>query len=236
MLKKEIFRHNNWRRDIFGSLLEEYPELIDKSGKFNLQIAQTILALDGIPDKTKNALEALIKWQEQIDKANDQIDSAIDSIAGFLSSDLFSSLRTAFDDGTDSFLAFKDSVSKGLKEIVSQMVFNEIFSSSFTKLQESLRASFGLGGDQDITDDIAILLNSAPQLIALGDKAMKGFRERSKGSGFDWGKKNTSGSGGGLAGQIRRELTEDTGMELAAIFRFQQGMMVERTLFREEHR
>ncbi len=206
------------KENIYSHILEAYPYLVDKAtGRIDISIANSILGMENLAKSTRKALEDLIAWQEQIDKANDQIDSAIDSIAGFLSSDLFNALRTAFDDGTDSFLAFKDSVSKGLKEIVSQMVFNEIFSQSFKDLQDRLEESFGIGGDQDITDDIAILLNSAPQLIAAWDKAMKDAESAAKAARLDWGK--TSSSGGGLAGQIRRELTEDTGTELAAIFR-----------------
>jgi len=206
------------KENIYSHILEAYPELVDKAtGRIDISIANSILGMENLANNTRKALEELIAWQEQIDKANDQIDSAIDSIAGFLSSDLFNALRTAFDDGTDSFLAFKDSVSKGLKEIVSQMVFNAVFAESFEQLQENLRASFSVGGDADVTDDIAMLLSSAPQLLAAWEKAMKDSESAAKAAGFDWGK--TSSSGGGLAGQIRRELTEDTGTELAAIFR-----------------
>ena len=204
-------------KPVFGSLLKAYPELLDASGKFNVELANTILKMDNLPNDTRIALSGLIEYQNEITAATEAMDSAISSIAGAISGDLYTALRDAWDVGTDSFAAFKESVSKGLKEIIDQMIFNAIFADTFKQLQEDLKVSLGVGGDQNVTDDIAKLLSAAPALLAAWEEAMKSSEDAAKAAGFDWSA--SSGTSKGLTGQISRQITEDTGTELVAIFR-----------------
>jgi hypothetical protein len=215
--KKKFLGITVGSKNIYGSLLEQYPELITSTGEFNEELANTLLGLDGLPKETKNALNALIEYQTEIEEATEAMDSAIGSIAGSISNNLYSALTDAWDAGTDSFQAFQESVSEGLKDIISQMVFNAVFADSFSKLQSDLKQSFGIGGDKDVTDDVATLLASAPELLAAWEEAMTSSENAAKSAGFDWSK--TTGTSEGSAGQIQRNITEDTGTELVGLYR-----------------
>jgi hypothetical protein len=195
----------------------DFSNLIDSSGKLNTELAKTILSLEGITDETKNALEELISYQEQIDSATEQINSAISSIAGSIGSDLYNSLRDAWEGGTDSFSAFKESVSKGIEDIVSQIVFNEIFAEQFGQLQDNLKKSFSVGGDQTVLDDFSEFMGAAPVLVGQWEQAMNDFNAAAEAAGFDL-KKGTSAISQTAEKSGITTISEETGTKLEGHF------------------
>jgi hypothetical protein len=206
-------------KNVYGSLLDQYPALIDANGKFNASLAEQLLSLQDIPDATKQGLEALIEYQKQIEANQKAMEDAISSIAGSISNDLRNALVDAWEKGTDAFTAFKGSVNKGLKQIVEQMVFNAIFAKSFKNLQKAMEASFSQGGDGSIVDDLKAFYDQAPELIQAWQDAMNAATAEANSAGFDISAQSDKKQG--LSGAIRRSLTEDTGNELAGLFRGQ---------------
>ncbi len=178
-------------------LLDKYPLLIDAAGNFNSELAKSILSIGSIWEgsdaasqkiltpQNKADLQAIVDYTDQIKANQDAINSAIESIAGSISSDLYSALTSAWDAGTDSFTAFKESVTKGLKEIVKQMLFNAVFSDSFSKLQAGFTKSFSAGGDGSVVDDMTTFLNSAPGLLKTWNDGMKGIDKQLAAAGFN---------------------------------------------------
>ncbi len=216
--KKKFLGITTGSKNVYGSLYEKYHDLIKDNGEFNDELAKTLLNLDGIPAATKDALNQLIAYQEQIKTNEDAIGSAINSLAGSISSNLKDSLVSAWDAGTDSFAAFKASVSKGIKDIIDQTVFNAVFSKQFKQLQNDMEASFGENGDQSVTDDVAKLLTAAPELIAKWKEAMKSSEDAAKASGFDFSSTDTS-TDTSMQGAIKQEMTEETAGKLEGTFR-----------------
>ena len=202
-------------RNVYGSLLEQYPNLINENGSFNASLAKTLLSLEDIPDVTKLGLEALIEYTEEIEKAEEVINDAIKSIVGEIGSDLYNALRNAWDAGTDSFLAFKETISEGLEDIISQILFNAVFSDSLLNLQENIKESLTTG-DKNIMDDIEAFFKSAPDLITAWKEGMEAASESAKKAGLEWGVDSTTST---LAGQIQKDITEETGTELAGLAR-----------------
>jgi len=142
------------KKDQYAGLLDVFPTLIDQSGKFNKALAETLIANNQVDDATKILLQDTIAWTDQIEAAKDQINSVIDDLAGSLGSDLESALVGAFENGTSAAEAFSGSVSKILRDMISQLLFTQMFSEDFKKLQEDMKASYDLGGDQNSVDDI----------------------------------------------------------------------------------
>ncbi len=223
--KKKFFGITIGTKNVYGDLGKYFSELtgsdfsnlIDSSGKLNTELAKTILSLEGITDETKNALEELISYQEQIDAATGQINSAISSIAGSIGSDLYNSLRDAWKGGTDSFSAFKESVSKGIEDIVSQIVFNEIFAEQFSQLQDNLKKSFSVGGDQTVLDDFSEFMGAAPVLVGQWEQAMNDFNAAAEAAGFDL-KKGTSAISQTAEKSGIATITEETGTKIEGHF------------------
>lgn len=223
--KKKFLGITIGTKNVYGDLGKYFSELtgsdfsnlIDSSGKLNTELAKTILSLEGITDETKNALEELISYQEQIDAATGQINSAISSIAGSIGSDLYNSLRDAWKGGTDSFSAFKESVSKGIEDIVSQIVFNEIFAEQFSQLQDNLKKSFSVGGDQTVLDDFSEFMGAAPVLVGQWEQAMNDFNAAAEAAGFDL-KKGTSAISQTAEKSGIATITEETGTKIEGHF------------------
>jgi tape measure domain-containing protein len=217
--RKKILGITVGQNDVYGSLFDTYPKLINDSKELNVELAKSVLNMgDALPDATRQALEALIRYQEQINESRKAIEDSISSIAGFVSGNLASALVDAWDNGEDAFNAFKDSVTAGLKQITSQMVYNEVFSQAFTDLQGSMKESLSLTGDQNFTDDFQVFFQKAPLLVKQWQEGMKEAEKQATAAGFDFQGLLDDEKKKGLQGEINR-MTEETGGELAGLVR-----------------
>jgi hypothetical protein len=170
---------------VFGNLLDEYPDLITASGEFNSELAETILNMENLKDETESTLEDLVEYQSQINEAREKIDAAIQSMAGNIASDLHTALKDAWEAGTSSFDAFKNSVTQGLNDIVSQMLFNQIFSEEFEQLGEAMKESFDpVTGDDNVLDDFEAFLDNAPGLLESWEQGMTDLETAMDEAGF----------------------------------------------------
>lgn len=232
--RKKFLGITTGSKPVFGSLLKEYPALIDANGKFNDTVAETILQMEGLPDATKAGLQALVDYEKQVEESQAAIDSAIQSMAGFISDNLMSALMDAWDNGTDAFQAFKDTVTSGLKDIVSQMIFNAVFAKAFRQLQTDMETSFGVVGDQSITDDLTRFYEQAPELVRQWLDGMTQAQQEAMANGMDWQKTQAQDSSGTLTGAIQQDITEQTASIIAGQFNAMQVNVIEQLrVFRE---
>lgn len=207
-------------KDEFGSLLGTYPALIQKSkdgvDELNVALAQTLISQGLVDESTKLLLQDTINWTEQIQKAQDQIKEVISQLAGSLGSDLRDSLVGAFEEGTSSAQAFGDSVSKILDNLLSQLIFNQVFSKQFDQLQKELEASVGPNGDNNWVDDFGRFFGKADELTKLFNEGLSSAQDAAKQYGLDifkgTGSKATQGTA--LSGAIKG-VTEETASVLA---------------------
>jgi hypothetical protein len=185
--KKKFLGITIGSKDVMAHLLDKYPDLVDAAGNLNVELAKSILNMKGLSDEAKNALQGVIDYNEEMKAALEAIDSAIKSIVGSISGDLFSALEKAWDAGTSSFQAFKDTVSKGVKQIISQLLFNSIFQKSFKQLGDDLKASWGPTGDQSALDDFQRFMQQSPALLKQWTKAKADLDKALADSGFATG-------------------------------------------------
>ncbi|WP_028375986.1 phage tail tape measure protein [Leeuwenhoekiella sp. MAR_2009_132] len=205
------------KKDQYTSLLEEYPELIktaaDGQKSFNVELAQTLVDQKLVNDATKILIEDTIAWQEQIDKAKEQIAEVVEVLAGDLGSSLRDSLVTAFEQGGDAAQAMGDTISDVLEDIVEQLIFDQIFSEQFKKLQKEMEKSFDVGGDNSFADDFARFFEVSKGLTDQFNQALRDAQNEAESFGFDI--LNGDGSKAqGLSGAITA-ITEDTANILA---------------------
>lgn len=158
------------KEDTFGSLIQLYPTLITQSANgqkvFNKDLAQTLITNNQVDDATKQLLQNTIDWTNQMEKAKETVKGIISELAGNLGNNLRDSLVNAFKEGTDAAKAFGDSVSGILEDIISKMIFNQIFSKAFSDLQEQMTASSDVagGGDGSWIDDFGNFFSQADGL------------------------------------------------------------------------
>ncbi len=196
------------KKEIWGSLLNEYPELIQKSidgtEAFNEELAKSLISANLVDDKSRAILENIMDWNEKVKEAREQIKGVVEELAGSLGDDLRNSLVAAFKDGTDSAEAFGDSVNKVLENILSNLLFNQVFAKQFDELQKRMEASFDFGGDQSWVDDIAAFFEQAPSLIEEFNAAMQQANEESARRGLEvFAKKIAGDEDNSLTGAIK---------------------------------
>ncbi|MDO9554525.1 hypothetical protein [Rhodonellum sp.] len=210
--------------DNFLPILDEYPELISQteSGivKFNKALAQSLIANNLVSEETKQILNNIIEWEDALEAARAQIKEVISELAGGLSNDLRNALVDAFKNGENAAIKMGETVDKVLENILSQLIFNRIFSDAFAKLEEEMASSLDAGGDNNWIDDFERFFKTASGLSDDFNKAMEEAMAAAGNAGFNIFKpEGDTEKQKGLTGAIRRELTEATGSELAGLFR-----------------
>lgn len=219
--------------DTFDSLLKLYPDLL-KNGKLNVEYAQQLVDTIGqdMPDASKEALNGLIEWTNQIQAAQEQIAGVISQIAGSLGDDLRNSLVDAFRSGESAAEAFGSSVEKIMEDILSQMVFSTVFGEAFAQLEERMKGSFAPGGDNSFVDDFGSFFGQMPELISNFNKEMENAQKEGQKYGFDLFKSSgTDTADKSLSGAIKG-MSEETAGVLAGQFnaiRITNAMVEENT-------
>lgn len=213
------------KKDIVAPLLSTYPDLIDANGKFNVELAKTLIANKRVKGETEKILQDVINWEEAAKKARDQIKGIIEDMAGSIGNDLRNALVDAFENGTNSAVKFGESVKGIIEDLVSQQLFNAIFGSSLKKLEADLMLSSGVdangdaitgaGVDGNWVDDILRFYNEVPKLTDAFNEALAAIKV----PGFDLFNGSTTGQSMTSTGQITRALTEDTGSALMGLWR-----------------
>nr|DAW78862.1 MAG TPA: Tape measure domain protein [Caudoviricetes sp.] len=123
--KGGIFRKG---RDIYGSLLDAYPELIDASGKFNKTLAESIINTRQFSGDGKERLQYLIDLYNKAEEASKQVKEYLTGIFGDLGNSMSDALVNAFKNGTSAAEDFNKSVQKMLESFGKQMIFSTMFS------------------------------------------------------------------------------------------------------------
>lgn len=232
------------KKDVLIPVLHEYPELIMQTEegllRVNRVLAESLMANNLVNDETKEILNNILAWDDALEEARQQIKEVISELAGSLSGDLRNALVEAFRNGENAALKMGETVEKVLEGIVSQLIFNRIFSDAFEQLEKEMADSMDLGGDGGWTDDFSRFFQDAKGLTDDFNAAMEAAKREAAGFGFDIFKpdeeqEQEAEKPTGLAGAIRREMTEETASELAGITRGQYDL-IKRGLHLNEQR
>ena len=115
-------------RDVYGSLLDAYPELIDASGKFNKTLAESIINTREFQDGGKETLQYIVDLYNKAEEASKQVKEYLTGIFGDLGNSMSDALVNAFKNGTSAAEDFNKSVQKMLESFGKQMIFSTMFS------------------------------------------------------------------------------------------------------------
>jgi len=205
--------------DVFSPILKQYPNLIktlkDGTREFNVALAETLISNNQVDDKTKELLQNTIENVKAMEEAKQQISQVIIDLTGTLGDDLRNSLVTAFRDGTSAAEAFGESVGKVLENIISQTLFSSVFGNAFDALKKDFEASYNVGGDGIITDDLTKFYQTYPALVNDFTKGLADAKKEAEKQGLDIFKSgNGSTSSNSLTGAIKG-ITEETAGILA---------------------
>lgn len=178
-------------KDTYSSILDVYPKLIDESGKFDKELAQTVMNTREMSDESKNALQYMIDLAEQAEDAYEELNDYLTDIFGDLGDSMTDALVDAFSNGKDAAKAFADSVSDMLENLAKQMVYSVTLAPLMEKAQKNMLETMqdtGLTDEQKFTkwaDTLNNLVDDAINQQSLANKLLEEYQQTAADKGFD---------------------------------------------------
>ena len=159
-------------KDIYSSILDVYPQLIDSAGNFNRKLAESIINSREFSGEGKEALQNMIDLYDKAEEAARQLKEYLSGIFGDLGDNMSDALVDAFKNGTDAGKAFGDSISKMLENIGKQMIFQTLFSGIIedanNKMLDVMKDQ-SLSADQKFKHYVDILNSMTTQILGQQD-------------------------------------------------------------------
>ena len=208
-------------RDVYSSILEVYPELIDESGKLDTVMLQTILDTRKMSDETRAYLENLLDLNDVMEEAKEALHDYLQETYGGLGDGILDSVVAAIDGGKGVLEGFAGSVGDTFEDLGEQLAYSLYFADEFDRLQKDLEELYGSGkSEKDITEDSMDLLDQFYDNISDNADAalewMRAWQEKAAEKGFDiWNDGTVSQTG--KAGSFET-MTQEQGTKLEGLF------------------
>jgi len=201
------------KKEIYGGLLDVFPELVDGAGNLNKELAQTLINTNQVDDNTKQLIQNALEWADAIKEANKQIKEVVTDLAGDLGNSLKKSIIDAWKAGEDASKNMFDAASKSLEGFVENMLYSTIFSDVFNQFQQDLIDSLNpASGDGDIIDDFDRLMANMDSLDDMYIALMDSIQKRAGDKGYKlWQDDNTQRKASEKGVQT---MTQDSALEM----------------------
>ncbi|KAA6441472.1 hypothetical protein FEM33_01685 [Dyadobacter flavalbus] len=187
------------KKDVYGGLLEEYPELIQQGEdgwrSINVELAKALLANNQLNGESKEWLENTIAYGEELEKSREQIKGGIMEMTGQIGNTLQNALVEAFKSGEDAAQAFGDTVGEIIANMVQGLLFTELMKPAMDRFVEEALASFS-GGDMTIIDDLDRFKDYGTEGAEAYFKSLEMMDQWFKENGYDNPFGKTTGAGG----------------------------------------
>ena len=130
-----------WARhsvDDYTTLGKLYPNLIDKSGKLNVALAESILKTHEFRQGGKEALENMLALYKQNEEAIKTMNDYLHGLFGSLGNAITDSLVTAFRTGEDATRAFTSNIGDMLNNFAKQIAYSSFLAPLMEKAQKEV--------------------------------------------------------------------------------------------------
>lgn len=207
-------------KDLYSSILEVYPELIDANGELDTTMLQTILDTRKMSDETRAYLENLIELKDAMDEAEEALEDYLQQTFGSLGDGALNSIKTALAEGGSALENFADEAASVLENLGEQIAYSLFFADKFDDLESQLKDVYGgEGSPEDIANEAMEVIGDFYDGIGSDMSAaqawLEAWREKAEEMGFDLWQGGTSQSG--KAGAFTT-MTQDQGTKLEGLF------------------
>lgn len=178
-------------KDIYSSILDVYPDLIDANGEFNKKLAETIINTREMSEEDRSALQNMIDLAEKVEEAFESLNDYMTDIFGDLGNSMSNALVDAFKNGTDAAEAFSQSVSDMLETMAQQMVYSVTLS---PLLEEAQNEMMNIMKDTNLTDEQRFkqwttilngLVSDAVEQQQVANSLYEAYQQAAEQQGFD---------------------------------------------------
>jgi tape measure domain-containing protein len=187
-----------WARrsvDDYTTLGKLYPNLIDKSGKLNVALAESILKTHEFREGGKEALENMLALYKQNEEAIKTMNDYLHGLFGSLGNAITDSLVTAFRTGEDATRAFTSNIGDMLNNFAKQIAYSSFLAPLMEKAQKDVADAMRLtGGDNQMEAMLramSSLVDGVKTQIPAFNEYLKKTEELVQAHGFDLGGKNS---------------------------------------------
>ncbi len=214
--------------DTYSGILVEYHKLIDEHGKFNAELAKTVIAERKMSDENKTALQNMIENAEVVEKAYAQMKDYLTNIFGSLGEGMTDALVNAFTSGEDAAQSFYDTASglvqKLVKDMITSVVIAPILEKASTKAMKVIENTDS-SDEQKLDSLMGIIdnmitegLNAQDRAQELYDYASEAWKAKTGESLFKKPESERTGiEGKGIANASQDSISELSGRTLAAV-------------------
>lgn len=180
-----------WKQTIdeYSTIGKLYPNLIDKSGKLNVALAESILKSHEFGEGGKAALENMLSLYKQNEEAIKSMNDYLHGLFGSLGSSITDALVTAFRTGEDATRAFTSNIGEMLNNFAKQMAYSSFLAPLMEKAQKDVADALRLTGGENQMEAMLRAMSSLvdgvkTQIPAFNDY-LKKTEELVKSKGFD---------------------------------------------------
>ncbi|GJH39899.1 hypothetical protein RCZ04_04490 [Capnocytophaga sp. HP1101] len=226
----------------YNSLLSVYPQLINKAGEFDVNLAKSIVNNKEFEGTGKQALQTIIQQYEQALEAQKKFDEYLNKTFGEMGTSIIDSVVDSLKKGEDAFENFSKSVGNIISKLGKQLMYELFVAKDFKEFQKKMHK---VAGDGSVSSEE--YANATANLIAEFSSRMKGkigemqqflknWNEMSSNLGYDFLKEQRQSVEKGFArmsqdsadelnGQFRlmtelQKLTKDSVMQISERTRF----------------
>lgn len=187
-----------WARhsvDDYTTLGKLYPNLIDKSGKLNVALAESILKTHEFRQGGKEALENMLALYKQNEEAIKTMNDYLHGLFGSLGNAITDSLVTAFRTGEDATRAFTSNIGDMLNNFAKQIAYSSFLAPLMEKAQKEVADAMRLTGSDNQMEAMlramSSLVDGVKTQIPAFNEYLKKTEELVQAHGFDLGGKNS---------------------------------------------
>lgn len=187
-----------WARhsvDDYTTLGKLYPNLIDKSGKLNVALAESILKTHEFRQGGKEALENMLALYKQNEEAIKTMNDYLHGLFGSLGNAITDSLVTAFRTGEDATRAFTSNIGDMLNNFAKQIAYSSFLAPLMERAQKDVADALRLTGSDNQMEAMlramSSLVDGVKTQIPAFNEYLKKTEEMVQAHGFDLGGKNS---------------------------------------------
>lgn len=187
-----------WARhsvDDYTTLGKLYPNLIDKSGKLNVALAESILKTHEFREGGKEALENMLALYKQNEEAIKTMNDYLHGLFGSLGNAITDSLVTAFRMGEDATRAFTSNIGDMLNNFAKQIAYSSFLAPLMEKAQKEVADAMRLTGGENQMEAMlramSSLVDGVKTQIPAFNEYLKKTEELVQAHGFDLAGKNS---------------------------------------------
>lgn len=181
--------------DDYTTLGKLYPNLIDKSGKLNVSLAESILKTHEFRQGGKEALENMLSLYKQNEEAIKTMNDYLHGLFGSLGNAITDSLVTAFRTGEDATRAFTSNIGDMLNNFAKQIAYSSFLAPLMEKAQKDVADALRLTGSDNQMEAMlramSSLVDGVKTQIPAFNEYLKKTEEMVQAHGFDLAGKNS---------------------------------------------